>query len=484
VNVRRADARFLLPRAIETAAVIEPLAGWRETLAAAGVAVDATGGTAPDLAVAAAADADRAIAIGAGMVILEGRGGARRLAAAGFDVTRYLARPVLDSPEFFMPLEGAAAAYAIRNWATEDRRWRRLRNSVLAAAAARGMFPAVIPGVVVGTRSGRVPYVVAAARTHVAELSDAGWLLSLGRADALSRNVFHMFGASDRQPRFVVKFARSPGYEEPFVREETGLRLAAEAGPIVAAHAPRLMARFDVDGAYASVETAAAGEPLKRYLTRPIARESKLAALSEVARWVVDVGAATRRRAAEPMASRTAIGIAASSGEARLVEEVLAASVDAPAVLAHNDLGSWNVIRNESGGFVAVDWESARSDGFPLWDLVYFLTEALATMDGALEDGWELYVRELFRGNRASSRFLFDWIARGAEASSIPPGKVGPLLTLCWLHHSASTPLRRDALERHGAGGTTAVPPLERVAAVWLSDPELGPGWQRWRPVT
>jgi Phosphotransferase enzyme family len=482
VNLRRADARFLLPRAIETAAIVEPLGGWRDTLEAAGV--DVSGGAPPDLAVAAAADAEHAVATGAGMVILEGRGGARRLAAAGFDVTRYLARPVLDSPEFFLPLEGAAAAYALRNWATEDRRWRRLRNSALATAAAYGILPEVVPGVVVGTRSGRVPYVVAAARSRVAELPDAAWLLSLGRADALSRNVFHLFAPSEREPRFVVKFARSPGYEEPFVREEAGLRLAAEAGPTVAAHAPRLVGRFDVDGAFASIETAAAGEPLKRYLTRPIARESKLAALSEVAGWILDVGAATSRRADEPVASRTAIGKTAPSTEGRLVEKVLAASAEVPAVLAHNDLGSWNVIRNPSGSFVAVDWESARTEGFPLWDLVYFLTEALATMDRAVEDGWEPYIRELFLGNRAASRFLFDWIVRGADATSVPPDKVGPLLTLCWLHHSASTPLRRDTIERHRAGGTTAVPPLERVAEVWLSDPDLGPGWQRWRTVT
>jgi hypothetical protein len=484
VNVRRADARFLLPRAIATAAIVEPLAGWRETLEATGVDVDGSGRDTPDVAVAAAGEADRAIATGAGMVILEGRGGARRLAAAGFRVARYLARPLIESPEFFLPLEGAPAAYAMRNWTTEDRRWRQVRNTMVAAVAERRALPAIVPEVVIGTRSERVPYLVAAARDRVAHLPDAGWLLSLGRADALSRNVFHLFAATEREPRFVVKFARSPGYEEPFVREEAGLRLAADAGTKVAAHAPRLVGRFDLDGAFASVETAAAGQPLKRYLSRPIRRESKLAALSEVAQWIVDVGAATLGRPDGPVARRTALEAAAAVPDRRLVNEVLTACGEVPAVLAHHDLGSWNVIRNGSGGFVAVDWESAKPDGFPLWDLVYFLTEALATADGMIEDAWEPYVRQLFRGTHDSSRFLFDWIARGADATSVPPDKVAPLLTLCWLHHSASTRLRRDAIERHGAGGTTAVPPLERVASLWLSDPELGPEWQSWRTVT
>lgn len=486
MNLRRADARFLLPKPIATAAVDEALDGWRDALASAGIDVRPLGadGT-PDVAIGTADRAARALGTGAELVVLEGRGGRRRLAAARFGVTSYLARPRLDSPEFFLPLDVAApAAYALRHWTTEDRRWRAARNALLASAAARNRLSEIVPGLHIGARTGCVPYLVAAARHSIADVVDAGWLLSLGRADPLSRNVFHLFAALDREPRFVLKFGRTRGYEEPFLRDERGLRLAAAAGPVVAAHAPRLVGRFDAAGVFASVETAAAGETLKRLLGRPTSRETKLAAMSAVADWIVAVGGATGHARGTSPAVGTEIAAARAHADPRIVDDAVAATADVPAVLAHNDLGSWNVIRRRDGGFVAVDWESARADGFPLWDLVYFLTEALGTADAALDDGWEDYVRALFRGELRSSRFLFRWIGRAVAALSLPADRVGPLLTLCWLHHSRSHVARGDEVRRHHEGATTAVPPLERIAAVWLADPQLGPGWARWQTVT
>lgn len=482
MNLRRADARFLLPGRVRTAVVVGPLAGWREALVASGIDLRPPADGA-DLAVAAATDAARAFETGAELVILEGRGGRGRLADAGFAVTTYLPRPRRESPEFFLPLDAAApAAYALRHWTTEDRRWRAARNALLTGAAARGRLPEVVPGVHVGARSSRVPYLVAAARECGADLADAGWLLSLGRADPLSRNVFHLFAASDVDPRLVLKFGRTVGYEEPFARDERGLRLAAAAGPVVAAHAPRLVARFDVEGTYASLETAAAGEALKRLLSRPTARETKLAALSAVAEWIVEVGSATSHPGGGA-AGRLAAG-ARGVLDPSVADDVVAAADDLPAVLAHDDLGSWNVIRGTDGGFVAVDWESARPDGFPLWDLVYFLTEALATADAAVDGGWDDYVRALFRGELRSSPFLFNWIARAVAELELPADRIGPLLTLCWLHHSRSHVRRGDAVERHHAGIPTTVPPLERVAALWLADSQLGPRWSRWQTIT
>ena len=70
VRLARADARFLLPRPVTSAVVIDGLPGWREALAAAGVEV----GPRPDpvLAVAPARRAADAVAAGAPMVLLEG----------------------------------------------------------------------------------------------------------------------------------------------------------------------------------------------------------------------------------------------------------------------------------------------------------------------------------------------------------------------------------------------------------------------------
>ncbi|HEX2044492.1 MAG TPA: phosphotransferase, partial [Gaiellaceae bacterium] len=202
-------------------------------------------------------------------------------------------------------------------------------------------------------------------------------------------------------------------------------------------------------------------------------------AVEAVASWLVDVAretagpagtlAAERRRLAEVVLPRWA-GFGAPGD---LVERV----PPLPGVLQHNDLGSWNVVVGRRG-FVAVDWESARERGFPLWDVWYFLADALAHLDGATTPAArsEHFLR-LFAGELPSSHVLLGWTRRAAEAAGVPSDALGALATLCWLGHGAADLARRAAAPRGGteAGGTFSV---ERLARLWLSHPALGPRWR------
>jgi hypothetical protein len=195
------------------------------------------------------------------------------------------------------------------------------------------------------------------------------------------------------------------------------------------------------------------------------------------------------------MARETAAPPPALQAElARLAEDVLplwaGAGVTAalvrelppvPAVLQHNDLGCWNVVVGPSG-FTSVDWESAREHGLPLWDLVYFLTDALATLAGAASPGAqdELSV-ELLRGDSSRSPFLFGWVERAVRDLQIPREAVGPIVTLGWLHHGLSHRTRATALRRAGGGEPASPGPLGRLARIWLTDPALGMDWRAWR---
>jgi hypothetical protein len=149
-------------------------------------------------------------------------------------------------------------------------------------------------------------------------------------------------------------------------------------------------------------------------------------------------------------------------------------------VLQHNDPGSWNVVVDGSG-FTFVDWESARERGLPLWDLVYFLTDALAVVDRALTpEEQDEHSRVLLRGDSPRSSFLFDWIAQAAQDLAIPSDAVGPIVTLGWLHHGLSHRTRAVDLERAGAGTPGLPGPAGRVAPAWLADPALGVSWRAW----
>jgi hypothetical protein len=480
VSLDRVDARFLLPSLPRRATVVGKLPTWAEGLEQAGIEVSGVGSAEdPELAIARAHAIGAAIATGAELLLVEGGAATASLRRAGFHVQRFLPRPTVERPAVLIPLDQPhAARYATTHWTASTPWWRRTRNSLAAQVLGLGFAPN--RGVIlVATRRGEPPAFVAAAAARGHEA--ASWLLTPGRGDELSRSVFHLFAQGSRSPDLVLKFARIPHYRAPFDRDEAGLALVRTAGPPVEGHAPRLLDRFNVDGLQASIETAAPGERLTRLLARS-GRGPGLKLIERIAAWLISVAVATAAGPETLKAERL-----------RLVKEVLPLweghGVDATlvkdlpavgAVLQHNDPGPWNIVA-DSSAFTLVDWESARQHGLPLWDLIYFLTEALATLDRVTDQDRDDYVGRLFRGEAKSSGVLFAWIRRAVTASVIPPVAVGALVTLCWLHHGISHRMRHQTVESLGAGAANFVPPIERTADVWLRDPALGASWGQWR---
>ncbi len=481
MSLRRADLRFALPRPVRSAVVLGGLEAWAEGLRAAGVEVGETG-VVPDVAVAPAALAPAALLTGAEAVLLEGRGGRRPLARAGLDVRRYLPLPGLDAPDLVLPLDRRGPArYALERWRPAEGTLRRARNRAVARLVETGAFPDLRPVQTVGLRAPGPPFLVAAAGS-LGVPPDAGWFMTTGQGDPLTRGVLHLFPAGSPDPVWVLKFARVPGYSEPFDRDERGLRLAGEAAA-TAAHAPRLVGRLEAEGLHASVETAAVGERLSTLVGRARGGRAALEAIEEIAAWIVRVGLET---AAAPAAlqeerERLARGVLPRWAERGASRDLVDRLPELPAVLQHNDLGTWNVVAGEEG-FTVLDWESARRHGLPLWDLLYFLVDVLPQLDGARSaEERSAQALRLLRGEAASSPVLFAWLRRAVEEMGIPPEAVGPVATLCWLDHGLSHVARSVAAERIEAGSAGAVPPVERIAPAWLADPALGPAWDRWR---
>ena len=144
---------------------------------------------------------------------------------------------------------------------------------------------------------------------------------------------------------------------------------------------------------------------------------------------------------------------------------------DNPGVLQHNDLGSWNVVVDGSN-FVVVDWESMRQHGLPLWDTAYFLADALALLEGAVDgETRHEHTRRLFRGELASSQILFRWIGRSVNSLELPNDAVGPIMALCWMHHAQS------ARPRSGEAATSL--PQQPTRFSMISSPM--PGWRKSR---
>ncbi|MGI9155911.1 MAG: hypothetical protein ACR2FG_04655 [Marmoricola sp.] len=484
MTLRGADLRFVLSHRVETAVVLpgdrrEGLGRVAAALVAAGVDLRPEGDETVDLVVAGAADADRSLAVPGRSHMVLGRPATSAVQRAGTHRWPHLLAGDLHRPTTLVPLDRAVPLrWYLSDVAASPSASGRLRNRVAAAALDAGAPPAWLAPPrrrlsVLGPNPGpHVPRLLAAAAHQAGLPQPRDWVLALGRGDDLQRAVFHVLGES----RWVAKFTRVPGATAAFDRDEVGLGLAADAAGVVAAHAPRLLARLEVDGLPMSVESAAVGRPLLDLLSTGDA----LRMVDAVAAWVVEVGAST------------AVPARALDGErARLAHEVLPHWLDhgaphdlleslstVPGVLQHNDLGSWNVV-TDGHVFRAVDWESARRCGLPLWDLIYLLGDALVRLDGPADP--DVLLRrclELFRGTGPGSPTLFRWVRAAVTRLGLPAEAVGPVATMCWLHHGLSATARVGAL-----AGADAAPlgHLARLAGPWLADPDLGPAWSAWR---
>jgi Phosphotransferase enzyme family len=483
MSLQHADARFLLPEITRTATVLGDLPEWAQGLRLAGVdVVNHAAAEPPNLAVAPAQLARAAVDTGAPMVVVEGTGARRTLLDAGYRVRRFLPLPGLDEPEVLLPLEQPAAArYALEQWRAPTTMTARARTRMARVLLDRELMPEIRPLTTIGLLRPGPPFLLAAVG-RLGVLGDGGWFFTPGRSDVLSRNAFHVFPTPvATRPAWTVKFSRIPDRPEAFDRDQRGLELARLAGERVASHAPRLLGRLEMEGLHASVETTAVGQRLSSLLSGPGSRASKLRVIEAVASWLVDLARAT---AAPPPAL--------DPERRRLREQVMPhwAGVDPclvdrlpplAAVLAHNDLHAWNLIVDQRREFTAVDWESARQHNLPLWDLLYFLADALVLLDGVTTaERRAQHALRLLRGELTASRLLFHWTDRAATTTGIPMEAVGPIATACWLHHGISHVSRWSATRQAGHDGPPELPPVERIGSPWLADPALGPSWRSW----
>jgi len=485
VSLHRVDPRFVLPHPVREARVLGGLDEWRAGLVAAGIDVshDSRDGEPPDVVVAPARLATEARATNARSIILEGardrpfRGGAYR-------TERLLLRPTRERPTLALPLDQPLpASYALERWSVVDRRWKAARMRGARLLVSRGRFPSWgSPVVTVATRAEGPPALVAAA-AELGVPSEASWFLTFGQGDSLSRNAFQLFPAGVGRPAWVLKFARVAGYSERFENDERGLELAQRAGGEIAERVPRLVGRFALDGVHASVETAAAGRRLRDLLATPADRAAKLRLIDRIAGWILELG---RRTEAPPEAA---------AAERRRLQDVVVPAwrdlgvrgelVDAvpplPSVLQHDDLGSWNVVV-DGEEFAVVDWENAREHGFPLWDLLYFLADALVVLDGGSRpEELPRRVTDLFAGDSPSSPRLFSWTRRACESTGIPAAAVAPLAALSWLSHSHSFGAHDADLAAFTPGDPPRTHGIEGIARAWMAHPALAADWSAWR---
>jgi hypothetical protein len=486
VSLHRVDPRFVLPHRVSRAVVLDGLEDWRAGLASAGIEVSDKSNDRgpPDIVVSPARLADEAARYTrARSIIVEGSR-QRPFRTGDYHARRLLLRPTRERPTLALPLDQPApVSYALEHWSILDRRWKTARMRAARVLVSRGLFPSwASPVVTVATRAAGQPTLIAAA-AELGVPSDVSWFLTFGQGDALSRNAFQLFRAGSHQPDWILKFARVAAYSERFDNDERGLRLVHAAGDLVAAHTPRLVGRFDVDGVHASLETAAAGRRLRDVLLTPAGRTDKLRLIDRIGAWILELGRLSQTSPEALGAERTRLrsDVVPKWSELGVGSELVDQLPTLAAVVQHNDLGTWNVVADD-GDFVVVDWENTRGAALPLWDLLYFLGDAFVLLDGShAPEERPAQMARLFAGEAPASPLLFSWVRRAADAAGIPHDAVSAIATLCWLSHSLSAGAHNVDLAAFAPLDPPRLHGLEGMAEAWMAHPALGPSWSVWR---
>lgn len=465
--------------------MLDGLEEWRAGLVSAGIEVsdESSERVPPDVVVSPARLADEARYSGAQSIIVEGSR-ERPFRGGDYEARRLLLRPTRERPTLALPLDQPApVSYALERWSVVDRRWKTARMKAARVLVSRGLFPSwASPVVTVATRVAGQPRLVAAAG-ELGVPSDINWFLTFGQGDALSRNAFQLFRPGSDQPEWVLKFARVAGYAQRFDSDERGLGLAQAAGGVIAAHSPRLVGRFDVDGVHASLETAAPGRRLRDVLLTPGDRAFKLRLIDRIGDWILELGRLTQTSSEVMGAERKRLltDVVPRWSDLGVHPELVEELPPLRGVLQHNDLGTWNVVADDRD-FMVVDWENVREAALPLWDLVYFLGDAFVLLDGSgAPEQLPARMARLFAGEAPFSPRLFSWIRRAADAAAVPPDAVGAIATLCWLSHSLSASAHNVDLAAWTPGDPPRTHGLEGVARAWMAHPALGPSWSVWR---
>lgn len=112
------------------------------------------------------------------------------------------------------------------------------------------------------------------------------------------------------------------------------------------------------------------------------------------------------------------------------------ADLPIPSGLVHGDFAAWNLLEHRSGIGV-IDWELARFDGLPYWDLWHLVVQAggLARSAGAPRS-----IRESLRGQGA----LADMLDRYADRCGVPSGIAHDVLLVYLVRSAASLIVAAD----------------------------------------
>jgi aminoglycoside phosphotransferase (APT) family kinase protein len=264
------------------------------------------------------------------------------------------------------------------------------------------------------------------------------------------------------EPSLVVKMPRLQGDGDGIAREVRILKALEETCPQASGSVPKIVAFTDGDRPLL-IETALVGS----LITRTMVRAALSLRVDAVVTWLMGLSSAPEdgdssfeRLIVEPL-SVFAESFPKRARERDLVARTL--EIVSPLrearltrVFEHGDLSHPNLIWLPSDRVGVVDWELAEEDGFPLYDLSFFL--AFATFALRRPTKPEEYVAAFDDAFFGGGGWATSRVSAYADGLELDEEVLTPLFVSCWARYAAQLVTRIA-----GAG-----PGLSEESALWV----------------
>jgi hypothetical protein len=237
-------------------------------------------------------------------------------------------------------------------------------------------------------------------------------------------------------PTLVTKITRSEAFSTRLQNEASTLRQLAQL-EIADGRAPKPYFSGFHAGRAVLGQSLMAGRPYQVPAGR-VGRQGH-AQLAEAVGWLTELAGATAHQV--PAADVAAVLLtllaryeavyAPTAGELAQLraqfEALSGLTRPIPSVLQHGDPGIWNLLVDDHGRTVFLDWEAGEPDGMPLWDVLYLISShaiEVGRREGVL-DRAEASVQHLTRPGPLAD-LLVDTIGAYCRRTRLPPEAVEP----------------------------------------------------------
>ena len=208
----------------------------------------------------------------------------------------------------------------------------------------------------------------------------SGWAMSASGAYRTKKVLFHIFGEGHRSPDVIAKLV-SHASDAPLLEQAyRGLAAASEHGITARGRAPEPVLFARPDGVTVLVERMIDGRPFEGRSWGTADCPFALDALDGL----IEIGELTRRSAAPVVVAAELSGIidrfialyrptSRVGGVLReAVRRIEQSREVIPIVGMHGDAGRQNLLVDQAGRVVFLDWERWEPAGLPLWDVAHF----------------------------------------------------------------------------------------------------------------